>query len=547
MRPAIVVGVVKRISTPSARSRAPALVAVLALALLAPLAARGAGDTQAPPGTAPTPASAHPAETPAPATEAPPEFPAESTPPPTPRPLREDAAPEPNVPSFEPGFGPRYHIEQVIVSGNHKTKTELILREIGIAPGDVISASDPRVEAARFRLLSRGFFLDVRLSLTRGKKRGNAILLVEIEERGTIVVNDLYPSTSAATTFWGGIDVSETNFLGRGVNLGGAFVLSTTPKVPDARAGVGVRAHGSLPEIPSLGVSLSLTGLFNDGSEFYRAIGADTDPDPANFIAVRTRRIGGILGAGKPLGRYLRLFADLREEAVDGQLPATRNRIYPTGVVKPIDFDVDEGGSRVGSLMLMLDYDTRQDPVLPRSGGRIVASVEGAHGALGSTYDFVKAVVQASVYTRMPHGHALGLHFLAGGLVGDAPYFDRFFVGDLNLLLPRRALGINFSTLASRNLLGTGIAGHRYDDYAARILIEYAVPIWRRHGFVYGGDAFAAIGMFGLASESDFRPPDDFGWNNLPIDMTADLGLRLDTYVGVFTISIANALGRSSF
>ena len=155
------------------------------------------------------------------------------------RPLREDAAPEPNVPSFEPGFGPRYHIEQIVVSGNHKTKTELILREIGLAPGDVISASDQRVEAARFRLLSRGFFLDVRLSLMRGKKRGSAILLVEVEERGTIVINDLYPSTSAATTFWGGIDVSETNFLGRGVNLGGAFVVSTTPKVPDARAGVG--------------------------------------------------------------------------------------------------------------------------------------------------------------------------------------------------------------------------------------------------------------------------------------------------------------------
>ena len=552
MRPAIVVGVVRQISTPSvariiARSRAPALAAVLATALLA-AGSRASAETPPPPAAAPAASSAPataPDATTTTATDAPPEFPAESTP--TPRPLREDAAPETNIPPFEPGFGPRYHIEQIVVSGNHKTKTELILREIGIAAGDVISASDPRVEAARFRLLSRGFFLDVRLSLTRGKKRGNAILLVEIEERGTIVVNDLYPSTSAATTFWGGIDVSETNFLGRGINLGGAFVVSTKPKVPDARAGVGVRLHGSLPQIPSLGVSLSLTGLFNDGSEFYRVIGADTDPDPANFIAVRARRIGGILGAGKPLGRYLRLFADLREEAVNGQLPDTRNRIYPTGVVKPIDFDVDEGNSRVGSLMLTLDYDTRPDPVLPRSGGRFVASVEGAHGALGSTYDFVKAVVQASVYTRLPHGHALGFHFLAGGLVGDAPYFDRFFVGDLNLLLPRRALGINFSTLASRNLLGTGIAGHRYDDYAARILIEYAIPIWRRHGFVYGGDAFAAVGMFGLASERDFRPPDDFGWNNLPIDMTADLGLRLDTYVGVFTISIANALGRSSF
>jgi outer membrane protein assembly factor BamA len=411
----------------------------------------------------------------------------------------------------------------------------------------VVGASDQRVEAARFRLLSLGYFLDARLSLRRGAKRGGAVLLVEVEERGTIVVNELYPSTSAATTFWGGIDASETNFLGRGINLGAGFVVSTTPKVPESRAGVGLRLHGSLPEITGLGVSLSLTGLYNDGSEFYRVMGADTDPDPGNFIGVRTRRAGGILGAGKTLGRYLRLFADVREEMVSGSLPTVRTRVLESGATVPIDFDIDEGNSRVGTFALTLDYDTRSDPVLPRSGGRLVASVEGAYRWLGSTYDFAKALVQASVYQRLWHGHALGLHLLAGAVVGDAPYFDRFFVGDLNLLLPRRALGINFSTLASRNVLGTGISRHHYDDYAGRLLVEYAIPIWRRHGFVYGGDAFAAAGLFALASDADFDGPDAFAWRNLPVGMTADVGLRLDTYVGVFTISIANALGRSSF
>ena len=65
-----------------------------------------------------------------------------------------------------------------------------------------------------------GYFLDVRLSVTRGAARGGVVLVVEVEERGTIVINELFPSTSAATTFWGGADVSETNFLGRGINLG---------------------------------------------------------------------------------------------------------------------------------------------------------------------------------------------------------------------------------------------------------------------------------------------------------------------------------------
>jgi outer membrane protein insertion porin family len=509
----------------------------LAAAVLAALWLAASPAAAAPSPPAPAPPGAAPADAPAP------EAPAAETP----AHLRDDAAPETSVPSFEPGFGPRYHIEEIVVKGNRKTKTALILREIGLVTGDMVSASDQRVEAARFRLLALGYFLDARLSLVRGARRGGAVLQVEVEERGTIVVNELYPSTSAATTFWGGIDASETNFLGRGINLGAGFVLSTEPKVPQAQRGLGLRLHGSLPEVRSLGVSLSFTGLYNDGSEFFRAAGADTDPDPLNFVAARTRRAGGILGAGKSLGRSLRLFADLREETVDSTFPLTRTRLLPDGPAVPIDFDIDAGRSQVGSLALTVDFDTRSDPILPRSGGRLVASVEGAHGVLGSSYDFVKTLVQASVYQRMPHGHALGFHLLAGAIFGSAPYFDRFFVGDLNLLLPRRALGINFSTLPSRNVLGTGVARHRYDDYAGRLLVEYAIPIWRRHGFVYGGDAFAALGIFALASDPDFDLPDPFAWRNLPLDLTADVGLRLDTYVGVFTISIANALSRSSF
>ena len=138
---------------------------------------------------------------------------------------------------------------------------------------------------------------------------------------------------------------------------------------------------------------------------------------------------------------------------------------------------------------------------------RIALSIEVATSLLGSSYDYVKTVAEGSFYWRMPRGHALGLHVFAGAIGGDAPFFDRFFIGDLNLLLPRRALGINFSTLPSRNLLDTPIASHRYDDYAGRVLLEYAIPVWRRRGFVYGGDAFAAVGLLGMASPGDFLTP----------------------------------------
>src|SRR6185312_7188000 len=160
------------------------------------------------------------------------------------------AAPTPAEPPTDPGvdapaspeeaafpdadFGPRYTIEEVRVTGNRKTQTSLIVGELavlGLEPGAAVDASDARVERARYRLLSLGYFLDVHLSVTRGSKRGAVVLVVDVEERGTLVINELFPATSGATLFWGGADVSETNFLGRGINLGAGFVASTKPVV----------------------------------------------------------------------------------------------------------------------------------------------------------------------------------------------------------------------------------------------------------------------------------------------------------------------------
>ena len=458
---------------------------------------------------------------------------------------------------LDPRFGPRYVIEAVRIAGNRKTATSLIVRELavlGLGPGVSLDASDSRVEAARYRLLSLGYFLDVHLSVTRGSKRGAVVLVVDVEERGTLVINELFPATSEATLFWGGADVSEMNFLGRGINLGAGFVVSTKPIVPEAHAGLGLRLHIGIPPLggPN-GVGLSVTGLYNDGSEFYRTSGQDTDADPGRFIATRVRRAGGVVTAGKMFPHNLHVTAAFRMEQLSATLPHAPlpppplppppplQQTLPDGTSVPIDFMIQDGSSRVGTIAASLDYDTRSDPVLPRSGMRLALSGEVGTSLLGSSYSYVKTVFNGSIYLKMPHGHALGFHLFAGSIEGNAPYFDRFFIGDLDLLLPRRALGINFSTQPASSFLGnTSIAAQRYDNYAGRLLIEYAIPIWRHRGWVYGGDAFVAFGLLGMASDEDML-------TSPPIALTGDLGLRLDTYVGVFTVSIANVLSRSSF
>src|SRR6185369_3562041 len=114
----------------------------LALSLSAVTAQAADGNPAAPPAAAPPPAAAAPAAG-APSAAAPATggaaHPATETPVPA---MLEEGATASSTQSFDPGFGPRYLIEAVVVRGNHKTKTDLILREIDLHPGDEVSASD---------------------------------------------------------------------------------------------------------------------------------------------------------------------------------------------------------------------------------------------------------------------------------------------------------------------------------------------------------------------------------------------------------------------
>ena len=54
-------------------------------------------------------------------------------------------------------------------------------------------------------------------------------------------------------------------------------------------------------------------------------------------------------------------------------------------------------------------------------------------------------------------------------VIGDAPLFEKFYVGDFTDLLPDRVLDLNFDRRAAPNFLGTDIVEVRYGQYAAKI------------------------------------------------------------------------------
>jgi outer membrane protein assembly factor BamA len=436
----------------------------------------------------------------------------------------------------DPTFGPVIEIEDIVVVGNHATAAGVVERALPFARGDVIRAGDPRLARARWKLLALGFFRDVDVALAKGSARGRVIVRVTVAERGTIALNRLWFGTSALAPWWLGADLSERNLLGTGLHVGGALAYV------DAGAVAGGRAQWSgelrLAD-PALGRSRwGLHGAISAhrGSEPYRATGPAGTSAPEDLRAFTYARVGGRLGATWAATPLTALSADLRVEAIDAAPPTDPVRTYPDGTRRVLDLGLVPGASRVTTVALSMVHDARPDPALPHEGQR--AEVLFELGAAPGDYDFAALLARYDRFWPLTSRHALGLRAAGGVVLGDAPRFDRIHLGDVNRMMSPRVLGMTTALAAPPDLLGTANAEAVYGQYGGNLVAEYVYRWWRGPDRIYGGDLFIAVGAWGLRSD-DAQPG-----AGPPIDLVVDVGLRVDTELGVFEFSLANALGR---
>jgi hypothetical protein len=209
-----------------------------------------------------------------------------------------------------------YVVERVAIRGN-RTSSTTIRRFIPFKAGDPLDVDDPEVERIRYRLLGTGWFDDVRLSLSRGKKRGAVVLVVEVKERNTITVNRVIAGLSRVVTSsrdrddhlrpYGGLGIAESNLFGLGVGLSLSGVVSAD------QGGVDLRYHDPL----RLGGGFDLDGrvFYNHAREFFgrdplvviecpaptvdEMVPEVWDPDVlARRAVVFSDRVGVVLGTG---------------------------------------------------------------------------------------------------------------------------------------------------------------------------------------------------------------------------------------------------------
>ena len=146
-------------------------------------------------------------------------------------------------------FGPVVRIEQIEITGNTATQPEIIRRALPISPGDVLHSSDKRLREARFKVLALGYFREVALAIRKGSQRGQVIVEVHVDERGTIVLNRLWFGTTPLTPWWLGADVGERNLLGLGIAVGGGFIYARQADLARGRDQRHQREHQPAPHV----------------------------------------------------------------------------------------------------------------------------------------------------------------------------------------------------------------------------------------------------------------------------------------------------------
>ena len=261
------------------------------------------------------------------------------------------------------------------------------------------------------------------------------------------------------------------------------------------------------------------------------------------------RRFGGRAGVTYDVTA---LIADLggpaRRVRSTPTLPIAPTRELPDGRIIAVDLHLDPGDSRVmtASFGVRPRHAPRSDPAAlgrsprDRRGARLVAArrqlrVRDAVRPLRALLAAVRrqardrlqvrrrrrdrrraAVRSHPRRRRQPHAHATRARrsCCRGGAARH----------------PRHARPTSRSTATS----------------AAARTLEYAFELFRGTGKnrVYGGDLFFGVGLWGLGEQADLRARDAGLCDALPIDIYVDAGVRIDTDVGVFEVTIANALGR---
>ncbi len=297
--------------------------------------------------------------------------------------------------------GPRIFVERIDIEGNTTTLDRVIRRQFDTVEGDPFNPREIRQAAERINAL--GFFATAEVEPREGSSPSQVILDVDVEEQPTGSLS-LGGSYSASDGFGIAIGLNESNFLGRGQNIG---VLISTAQDSE-------QYSLSFTEPYLLGRKLRFDlglGINSTNSSF-----ASYDTDRAFFTPQLTYSIGDLSALRVRYG-WERSEMTQQGDQVNGAVIAS---------------EIAQGERVSSTLGLTYVYDSRLGGLNPNAGVLFELGFDAA--GLGGDNKFFKTTARSIAQTRVWNEEVvLRATFEAGALHWSGNDFsrtlDRFILG----------------------------------------------------------------------------------------------------------------------
>ena len=377
--------------------------------------------------------------------------------------------------------GNQFKVGKISISGNQKTKEEVVRRELTIAPTDEYNTI--KIKKSQARLMNLDYFEDINfMPVSSDLGPDYKDINIDLKEKNTGQVQ-FGAGFSSIDNLVGFVEVTQKN-----------FDVTNWPSFTGAgqRFRLGLKAGTKRKDF-----IMSLTEPYFLGQRL--ALGGDLFYTEMNYISdvYDQRNIGGSINLRKPLtdNSDLRLTYTLQEVS-----------IYDVDDSASDQIKAEEGDflqSRLGAAYV---FDSRDSFQMPTRGHKI--SVEGnlSGSFLGGDVDTVSLSLSGQKYWKMPFDTIFSLQGEVASVdtTGDGesvPIFERQFLGGANNLR-----GFEYRDVGPKDINGEPIGGNTLGWITAELTFPIVAKI--------RGAVFADAG---------FVNPDS--WDYSSGDYNADIGL----------------------
>ncbi|MBX3039331.1 MAG: outer membrane protein assembly factor BamA [Bdellovibrionaceae bacterium] len=310
---------------------------------------------------------------------------------------------------FDIAKGDKVYFGKINVTGNSKTRDKVVRRELKVREGELYNETRRRQSLENVQRL--GFFDEVNFKTSTPPGKLDVMdveIVVKERNTGQIQVSAGY---GTATKFTFGGSVQQTNFLGRGQNLGVSMTIAGDYQVYD----------------------VSFTDPYFQDTDWSAGVRAFQSTNSGR-LDYDEKRTGASLSLGHPIGENIRAFLSYGYTAsrLSERFETDRNG-DKVRVTDPALFPLETASGDASTVTGSIEYDTRNDRFKP-SKGIFARTSLGNTGWVGGNLQYYRAGADFQFFRNL-FWDVVWRNSLKWGQIGSTesgravPFNERFLLG----------------------------------------------------------------------------------------------------------------------